>query len=122
MSDTKDEYSAASTEFVSEANDRSERARQLYQASKQREARHNNQWIKHPVDINKVVNRFTPGSTGRREGVKYIFSGPTHRVVADMAAGYLRVYSNSLRSYVDMNGLAGNAQATHFKIKRREEM
>lgn len=122
MSDSKDYYSEASSGYVENDVAENEAARREYKKSKAREAKHNAKWKANPVDINEVVDRFAPGDKGEKRGVKYIYRGDRFSVVADMAAGYLRVYDSESRSYVKLDGTPGNDEETHFKIKRREEM
>ena len=123
MSDTKDNYSDASASFVDGALNGNEGLKKLYDKSKLRESRHNDDWLQRSVNINDLVNRFAPSSVGYRSGVKFIFRGDRYTVIADMASGYLRVYDSVARSYVDRNGRPSNNDIeTHFKIKRREVM
>ena len=53
---------------------------------------------------------------------KMIFFGERYNVITDMAGGYLRIYDNSAKTYVKLDGTPGNDKETHFKIKKREEM
>lgn len=123
MSDAKDNYSNASSSFVGDALKGSEESRRLYDKSKRREARHNDDWVERAVSINDLVQQFAPNADGYRSGVKYIYRGDRYTVVADMASGYVRIFDNIAHSYVDRNGRpCRNERETHFKIKRREEM
>lgn len=123
MSDTKDRYSGSSTQFVNEAADNNPETKKLFEKSKRREKLHNSDWLNRKVDINDIVNRFTPEATGYPSGVKFIFRGDRYTVIADMASGYLRIYDSAAHSYIDLDGNPSNNQIdTHFKIKRREEL
>ena len=94
-----------------------------YNNSKERENKYNANWMKQKVNLNEIVERFTPGAEGEQKGnVKFIFSGERYNVVTDMASGYLRIYDKVLRKYVKLDGTVGNRKETHYKIKRREEM
>lgn len=120
MSDAKDDYSDSSTDFVSKASDGDLESKKLFDRSKRRERLHNADWIERKVDINEIVSSFTPNALGYRSGVKFIFRDDHYTVIADMASGYLRIYDNNARSYVDLNGTPSMNQIdTHFKIKRR---
>lgn len=123
MADAKDLYSETSSVFVNNDAVELEEAKKIYESSKEREARHNEEWKKNPVNINDIVDRFAPGSAGERANGKYIYRGDRFNVVTDMAAGYLRVYDTETKRYVKLDGTpAEKNDATHFKIKRREEM
>lgn len=122
MSDYKDVYSEESQYYVEQVVSSYELDRKRYERSKQRESKYNDQWKKHPVNLNDVCNMFAPGDQGHKEGVKFVFSGNTHEVKADMASGYLRIYNKDAHQYVKLDGTPGTADETHFKILRREEM
>lgn len=123
MTDSKDEYSTASGEYVKHNSLETEKAQREYERSKARETRHNNEWKQNPVNINEIVERFAPNAKGKKNGVKYIYYGERYNVIADMASGYLRIQDAATKDYLKLNGTPGtNADATHFKIKRREEM
>lgn len=64
MSDTKTPYSDASSDFVEKDAVEQEEAKRLYEKSKVREAKHNDEWKKHPVNINDVVDKYAPGAKG----------------------------------------------------------
>lgn len=96
------------------------------------------------VNINDVVNKFAPNSTAYQKDGKIIFENDDHTIaiVADAAGGYLRIQdltSTAKRGlYLTLDGKNGhnitidgktrgrtNAEyeiATHFRIKKREEM
>ena len=123
MGDTKDRYSQAATEYCEAVVPNSEADRARYDRSKEREALFNENWKKHPVNINDVVNRFAPGAIGRRKGVKMVFAGERYEVRADMPSGYLRLFDKKLKKFVLLDGTpCGDRSLTHFKILRREEM
>lgn len=120
MSDYKEMYSKSSDQYKSEINGDAEK--NVFSRSKLREERHNSDWINRKVDLNDVVNHFTPKPKMVRSGTKYRYIGEKYEVIADMAAGYLRIYDRHLKRYVKLDGSVGDNKETHFKIKQREEM
>lgn len=123
MSDQKDAYSDVSSYYVEVAIRQSEEDCRAHEASKRREEKYNENWLKQKVNINEICDEFAPGDMGRRVGHKYVFEGPVYTVECDMSAGYLRIRNRVLRCYVRLDGTPDRKQAnTHFKIKRREEM
>ena len=65
---------------------------------------------------------FTRDTVGHRDGIKHVYENSHYKVVADKAAGYLRIYDKWLRKNVDLNGRVRTPGRTHFKILTREEM
>ncbi|MGM9665611.1 MAG: hypothetical protein ACI3XX_03625 [Eubacteriales bacterium] len=93
------------------------------------------------VNINTIVDRFTPGASPELVNGKvvYISSNGRYEVIADIGGGYLRIYDhrigyhvdaygNDVRNYTDDRGKQhGNSPSkqlalTHFRILKREEM
>ena len=93
------------------------------------------------VNINDVINRFTPGAEPIRESGKMVFvsNDGKYGIYADIGGGYLRVYDYITKQYVGLNGenmhnyvdskekQHGRSKAdynavTHFRILKREEM
>ena len=96
------------------------------------------------VNINEVVDRFAPESTAYQKGGKIVFENKDHTiaVVADAAGGYLRIQDLTVKTkralYLTLDGKDGHnvtvdgktrgrtkeeyEVATHFRIKKREEM
>ena len=122
MSDYKSVYSEASQYYIEKTVSSSEVEQGRYSRSKQREAKHNEQWKKQPVNLNDICDKFAPGDSGHKEGVKFVFEGDRYKIKADMAAGYLRIYDKASRCYLKLDGTPGTLDETHFKIYRREEM
>lgn len=123
MSDSKDLYSDASSDFVEKDAANQEEAKHLYEKSKDREAKHNEEWKKYPVNINEIVDKYAPGAKGEIAGVKYIYKGERYSVLADMASGYLRVQDTVTKMHLKFDGsFTKDDEGTHFKIMRREEM
>jgi hypothetical protein len=122
MSDSKQRYSDSSRSYISNDVPNSTVDRERYDRSKDREAKWNENWKKQPVDLNEIVNQFTPGAQGRRKGVKYVFENARWRVDADMVSGCLRVYDKKAKKNVKLDGTSGGNRETHFKILKRKEM
>lgn len=104
-----------------------------------RKEEYSSNWVQ--VNINTIIDRFTPGSTPTViEGkVLYNSSDGRYEVVADIGGGYLRIYDhqwkcyidaygNDVRNYTDKNGKqhgrnkSKQMSLTHFRILKREEM
>lgn len=117
-SDTKSIYSTTAKYYLENAAQEDF----SYDKSKRREARHNDDWLKQQVNINDVVDEFASDCTARENHQKLIFQGTDYNVIADLAGGYLRIYSNKNKTYVKLDGKPGTESETHFKIKKREEM
>ena len=122
MADSKSNYSNASTNYVTKKIHQSSNEMGRYARSKLREAKYNNDWKKHMVNINDVINKFAPNSVGKEDGVKFQFKGTKYIIKADMASGYLRIFDKTINKYVKLNGTPGSESETHFKIKKRSEM
>lgn len=108
-------------------------------AGHDRKETHSANWTS--VNINTIVDRFTPGATPQRVNGKvvYVSSDGKYQIFADIGGGYLRIYDtqkrchvdaygNDVRNYVDSRGKQhGRSKAeqkalTHFRILKREEM
>ena len=93
------------------------------------------------VNINDVINRFTPGTEPIRVGGKMVFVSDNGKygIYADIGGGYLRIYDFTSKQYVGLHGESmhnytdargkqhGRSKAefnavTHFRILKREEM
>ena len=116
--DNKAAYSKASKYYIENKS-----ASDLgFNKSKEREKKHNTDWIKTKVNLNELIDHFSPSFTSKINKQKMIFFGERYNVITDMAGGYLRIYDNSAKTYVKLDGTPGNDKETHFKIKKREEM
>ncbi|MBO4909781.1 MAG: hypothetical protein J5476_10950 [Lachnospiraceae bacterium] len=122
MADSKSSYSTAASKYSKVIRHGNMLDALRYSRSKLRESQYNDSWKRNSVNINDVVNRFTPGVKGKPHGVKYEFENSRYIVKADMPAGYLRIYDKTLRQYVKLDGTPGTLEETHFKIKKRSEM
>ena len=116
--DDKAFYSKKSASYIEDRTD----SEVGYNKSKEREAKHNADWETNKVDLNKVIEKFAPNYDYKTNGSKMIFYGVDYNVVADMASGYLRIYDNKKKRYIQTNGKPGTEKETHYKIKRRKEM
>ena len=108
-------------------------------AGQGRKARYGQNWTS--VNINTIVERFTPGATPQVVNGKviYISTDGKYEVAADIGGGYLRIrdqhqsyhvdaHGNDVRNYTDDNGKqhgrshSKQLEITHFRILKREEM
>lgn len=123
LSDSKKLYSEASSYYI-EVDVRQNRIdAERYKRSKKREETFNDMWMKHPVNVNEVVDRFAPNAKATKRGVKFEFEGDRYIVKADMPSGYLRIYDKESHRYVTLDGTpCDDRDKTHFKILKREEM
>ena len=123
MSDSKQRYSDSSHSYIGNDVPGSTVDQGRYDRSKDREAKWNESWKRQPVNLNDIVNRFTPGAQGHRKGVKYVFENARWRIDADMVAGYLRIDDKKVKKNTLLDGTPTNdPAASHFKILTREEM
>ena len=122
MADKKADYSDASQNYVTKKIHETPIDLERYKRSKARESKFNDSWKKNMVNINDVIQKFTPNGVSSLHGVKYQVEDVRYIVKADMASGYLRIYDKSLRLYVKLDGTPGSLEETHFKIKKRSEM
>ena len=123
MSDSKKLYSEASHHYIEVDVCRNKIDAERYKRSKRREDAYNDMWMKSPVNVNEIVERFAPNAKATRHGVKFEFEGDHYIVKADMPSGYLRIYDKEAHSYVTLDGTpSSDLDETHFKILKREEM
>ena len=120
MSDTKSDYSDASRHYLKDIVPKSTVEQERVRKAKEREARYNDDWLKHPANINDV-DRFAPGAKGRKKGYKRKYVGKNYIVFADMIAGYLRIIDKKTGMFIII--LEGKPRKeereTHFKILKR---
>lgn len=93
------------------------------------------------VNINTVVDRFTPGATPQVVNGKVVYasSDGRYKIFADIGGGYLRIldthighyvdaYGRDVRNYTDGKGKqhgrnpSEQKALTHFRILKKEEM
>ena len=123
MADSKAMYSGAAKKYAQVMIHNSMLEAVRYYSSKVRESKYNANWEKHKVNLNDVVNRFTPGVKGRAKGVKYQFENDGYIVKVDMPSGYLRIFDKKAGMYTKIDGTpSGSREETHFKILKRKEM
>ena len=123
MADSKSRYSAAAKFYARIMSHGSLLDAVRYAKSKLRESLHNETWKEHPVNINDIVNQFTPGVKGKPKGVKFEFENADYIIKADMPAGYLRIFDKHTNSTIMLDGTPSNdPEKTHFKILKRKEM
>ena len=122
MADSKSRYSSAARIYNRTTRHFDMMNAIRYLKSKQREAKYNEQWKKRMVNLNDIVNQFTPGEKGKPKGVKYEFENSHYTIKVDMPSGYLRIYDKQTKAFVKLDGTPGNNEETHFKVKKRKEM
>lgn len=122
MADSKNKYSSASKNYVENIVPNSVEAQHSFNVSKAKEDKYNESWKGNLVDINEIVDKFTPNSNSYVNGYKYVYENDDYEVVADMVSGYLRIKNKNSNQYVKLDGKPGNNVETHFKIKKRGEM
>lgn len=139
--DSKHDYSSNVSAMKQIADIDPQLAKELNKGSERAKKYHSN-WKS--VNINEVVDRFAPESTAYQKGGKIVFENKDHTiaVVADAAGGYLRIQDLTVKTkralYLTLDGKDGHnvtvngktrgrtkedyEVATHFRIKKREEM
>lgn len=123
MADSKTSYSIAAKFFARVMSHGSMLDAIRYARSKLRESKFNENWKKHMVNLNDVVNQFTPGVKGKPKGVKFQFENANYIVKVDMPSGYLRIYDKKAKMYTKLDGTPSESrEETHFKIMKRKEM
>lgn len=122
MSNAKEVYSKLSQNYV-DAVPSTPNLQHGYIASKKREAQFNENWKKNKVNINEIVDKYTPEVTPEVHGVKAVCKNKDYIVKADMASGYLKVYDRNNRTFLDKYGNpVPDGPDSHMKILRKEEM
>ena len=127
MSDYKSGYSDESKNYIDNKVPNSELDQGRYNRSKDREAKFNANWLRRPVNINDVVDRFVPADEAKvsGNGVKLTIEGKRYQVICDKVAGYLRIKDKKLNSFCKADGTPTSKddnENTHFKIMKRKEM
>lgn len=119
----KEIYSEMSKRYVEIEVTTNEVDRERYQRAKAREALYNENWKKIKVNINEIVDKFTPDVEGKKKGEKFVFKNRAYIIKADMAVGYLRIYDRQRKIYIKPDGSPClGRDESHFKILRKEEM
>lgn len=123
MADNKARYSEAAKNYAKVMIHSSILDALRYYKSKLRESKFNENWKKNMVNLNDIVNQFTPGVKGKAKGVKYQFENKNYIIKVDMPSGYLRIFDKKAKMYTKMDGTPStNFELTHFKIMKRKEM
>lgn len=123
MSNAKEVYSKLSQYYVEYAVPSTPDLQSGYIASKKREALFNENWKKNKVNINEIIDKYTPNVTPKVHGVKSVWKNKDYIIKADMASGYLKVYDRNLKTFLDKYGnLVPDGPDSHMKILRKEEM
>lgn len=122
MSDSKSLYSESAKRYNKVTRHSGITDAVRYLKSKLREEKYNENWKKNMVNLNDIVNQYTPGAKGKAKGVKYEFENNNYIVKVDMPSGYLRIYDKAQKTFIKLDGTPGTNEETHFKVKKREEM
>ncbi|MCR5457179.1 MAG: hypothetical protein K6F14_03790 [Clostridiales bacterium] len=124
MADSKSAYSEASKHYIEVKVPASAKDQKKFDKSKLREAKYNENWKKQMVNLNEIIDQYCPNYTVKEKGEKYVFRGDRYHVQADMVAGYLKIFDNSIKKWVNLDGSVAdlNKGEGHYKIKKREEM
>lgn len=136
--DTKTGYSTMVTGSKTAAETNEELNKKIT-AGQKRKAEYGANWDS--VNINTIVDRFTPGASPQvvNGKVQYVSTDGRYEVIADIGGGYLRIFDNHIGHYVDACGRdvrnytddkgkqhgrskADQKALTHFRILKREEM
>jgi len=122
MADQKSAYSEASNHYVEIKVPSSSNEKSRFDRAKLREAMYNDNWKNQSVNINEIVDTFCPDFTVKQKGEKFIFKGDRYDVSADMAAGYLTIFDNKIKQWIELGGEIAKNGNGHYKIKKREDM
>ena len=122
MSDAKTPYSRAAKEYMNKVSE-SEIDQDRVRRAQARKAQYNDQWIGLSVNVNDLVDTYTPGAEGKVRGYKYTWDNTLYRVKADMITGTVRVFDKTAKMHVTRDGEPSKDDAlTHFKIMKRKDM
>ncbi|WP_027206387.1 hypothetical protein [Butyrivibrio fibrisolvens] len=123
MADNKARYSEGAKVYAKTMIHSSMMDAIRYYKSKMRESKFNENWKKHMVNLNDVVNQFAPGTKGRSKGVKFEFENSKYIIKVDMPSGYLRIFDKNAKMYTKIDGTPStDFELTHFKVMKRKEM
>lgn len=121
MADNKSDYSSAASSARNSEKDMNQI--RAYEKSRERHEKHVVNWSKNKVNLNEIVDKYAPGSKGKADGIKMIFYGKDYNVVTDLVSGYVRVYDNNNKGYINLNDEPDrDNKNTHFQIKKRKDM
>ena len=129
MSDYKGGYSTNSS-IMKKKSESSKTLGKIRKNAEKRSHTHRESWQK--VNLNDIVNRFTPGATPYNNGGKFVYNGDRYTILADTYGGYLRIKDKTIlgnNNYVTLDGKSyyslpktKREQLTHFYILKREEL
>ena len=123
MSNAKEVYSKLSQYYIEFAIFSTPNTQKAYSASKRREALFNENWKQNKVNINQIIDKYTPEEAPTIHGVKAVWKNKYYIVKADMASGYLKVYDRIQKTFLNKHGnLVPDGKESHMKILRKEEM
>jgi len=129
MSDYKGGYSTNATKMKKQSES-SKSLSKIRQKAKRRSESWGESWSK--VNLNDIVDKFTPGAKPYNDGGKFIYSNDRYSILADTYGGYLRIKDKNLSGhspYITIDGKSyydlpksSREQLTHYYILKREEM
>ena len=129
MSDYKGGYSTNAL-MMREKSESSKSLGKIRSNAESRSNTYEKHWDK--VNLNDVVNKFTPGVTPYNDKGKLIYSNGHYRIIADVYGGYLRIEDLTLpgrQKYVTITGKSfydipksSREKQTHYYILKRKEM
>ena len=129
MADSKSMYSTNATKLKKQSES-SKALSKIRNKAEKRSHTWRESWEK--VNLNDVVNKFTPGAVPYADGGKFIYSNSRYRIIADTYGGYLRIEDKTLKGksrYITIEGQSyyslpksSREQKTHYYILKREEM
>ncbi len=122
MSDYKTNYSNIAQKDIKENVVESDAKREQYEKVKAMEEKYNVIWNQHKVNINEIVQKFTPDAEPKLKGHKLEYIGNNYHIKADIYAGYLRIFDRKTGKALKADGTPGNLNETHLKILKKEEM
>lgn len=129
MSDYKSGYSTNASKMRMQV-EFSNALKKIRKKAEKRSHMHKKSWQK--VNINDVVNKYTPEVIPYNCNGKFIYSNDRYRIVTDTFGGYLRIEDKSLsgkNNYITIDGKSyyslpksKREEMTHYYIFKREEM
>lgn len=134
MGDYKGKYSVSAAKAI-QLSETSKALEKIKADSKKRRITYGDSWEK--VDINEIVEKFTPGAIPYQINGKLIYSNGKYQIVTDLFGGYLRIIDKTVVSrgrndkYITLDGTPykdlklskdEKQRLTHFYILKRKDM
>ena len=94
-----------------------------YERAKEREKEFGTNWDNNKVDINEIINKFTPDVSPKIEGgIKIVYRNDLYTIKCDLVGGYLEIYDKNGNHIMPDGSINNDNNTNHFRIKTREEM